>query len=309
MQFERLRVPRSPTSALPDPIELGRRLRAACDNHDDGLAIYDEFARNWLMGACWVLAEALRQSLGSRHATLWMLVRDGKPLHVLTRYRDHYYDGSGAKTHKALMKWAFDCTLEPFDELRARQEGDIVCPQTAVAATVDLLHAKVLSAPAETAEALPVRRPRPAPEPAIEELLAYSVRPKHLYAEHLPAVDPLPLSKADLEVFAVETSRQLRLQSFELMLTTDGAIRLSSLIVPRDGRGEGRGTTAMEDLTAFADAHGRRLVLTPAIQDRHHGTTSQSRLIAFYKRFGFALNKGRHKDFRYMDMMIREPQK
>lgn len=306
--FERLSVPRTPTtSRLLDPVELGRRLRAACDNHDDGMAIYDEFARHWLMGACWVLAEALRQSLGSRHATLWMLVRDGKPLHVLTRYRDHYYDGSGAKTHKALMKWAFDCTLEPFDELRARQDGDIVCPQTAVAATVDLLRDKVFTAPAETAEALSIRRPRPAPEVSIEELLAYATRPKHLFTERLPAAEPAPLSKAELEAFALETSRALHLQSFDLVLTIDGAIRLSSLIVPRDGRREGRGTAAMEALTEFADDHGRRLVLTPAVQDRHHGTTSQSRLVAFYKRFGFVQNKGRHKDFRYIDMMIREP--
>jgi hypothetical protein len=50
-----------------------------------------------------------------------------------------------------------------------------------------------------------------------------------------------------------------------------------------------------------------KIVLTPGLSDKQHGTTSQSRLIDFYKKFDFVLNKGRNKDFTISELMFRLP--
>ncbi|MDC1446571.1 hypothetical protein N8344_01205, partial [bacterium] len=46
----------------------------------------------------------------------------------------------------------------------------------------------------------------------------------------------------------------------------------------------------------------------PGLLDKQHGTTSQSRLRKFYKRFGFIDNKGRNKNYEFRNLMIRYPQ-
>jgi hypothetical protein len=63
----------------------------------------------------------------------------------------------------------------------------------------------------------------------------------------------------------------------------------------------------MQDLIAFADQAGRRITLSPAQKGDPNGTTSRSRLVAFYKRLGFKENKGRSKDFTTSAAMVREP--
>ncbi len=63
----------------------------------------------------------------------------------------------------------------------------------------------------------------------------------------------------------------------------------------------------MRDIVDYADATGKRVVLTPGQKDDRHGTTSRSRLVTFYKRFGFVENKGRAKDFTISESMYREP--
>jgi len=81
-------------------------------------------------------------------------------------------------------------------------------------------------------------------------------------------------------------------------------IKLESIIV-KDKK-QGTGTAVMQELTEYADQHHMRIILTPGVQDDRHGTTSRSRLIKFYKRFGFYENKGRHKDFSLPSGMIRD---
>lgn len=83
-----------------------------------------------------------------------------------------------------------------------------------------------------------------------------------------------------------------------------GRLVLSNIRVKKDSRKQGIGTAFMEELIRFADNHDIDITLTPATNE-FDGTTSASRLKKFYKRFGFVENKGRNKDYRISDSMIR----
>lgn len=78
---------------------------------------------------------------------------------------------------------------------------------------------------------------------------------------------------------------------------------LSKIAVPKELRNTGIGSKVMSNLTDKADAEGAIIALTP---DNTYGG-SKTRLTQFYKRFGFVPNKGRNKDFRYRETMIRYP--
>jgi GNAT superfamily N-acetyltransferase len=110
-----------------------------------------------------------------------------------------------------------------------------------------------------------------------------------------------------LERFTAGVAGRLGLAAFAVHLTQAGDLELSSIVVPRENRGQGRGSLAVEALARFADAHGVRVLLTPNRRDPGRGTTSRARLVRFYRRFGFVENKGRHKDFTTMAGMLREP--
>lgn len=87
----------------------------------------------------------------------------------------------------------------------------------------------------------------------------------------------------------------------------DGDIHLASVIVGKGNRQQGLGSEFMADLVAYADANGKRIVLSPGQPDDRHGTTSRARLVRFYKRFGFIENKGRNKDYQISEGMYRVP--
>ena len=80
-------------------------------------------------------------------------------------------------------------------------------------------------------------------------------------------------------------------------------VTLDSIVVPASLRDRGTGSAVMRELTAWADAAGHILSLTPA----GDFGGSVPRLRRFYKRFGFVRNLGKHKDFRTRDAMIRYP--
>lgn len=88
--------------------------------------------------------------------------------------------------------------------------------------------------------------------------------------------------------------------------THDGdlAVRIMAIHFPKELRKQGLGTLVMQEITDWADSNGSVLVLTASTD---FGATSVSRLKKFYKRFGFKENKGRNKDFRFFDSMIRLP--
>lgn len=81
-------------------------------------------------------------------------------------------------------------------------------------------------------------------------------------------------------------------------------ITLSKIKVPEGTEGAGQGTKAMEDLIRYADTKGKRIVLTPS---KDFGATSVRRLVEFYKRFGFVVNRGRQRDFSTREAMLRRP--
>ncbi len=78
---------------------------------------------------------------------------------------------------------------------------------------------------------------------------------------------------------------------------------LSKIEVSGDERNAGQGTKAMQDIVDRMDREGAIIALTP--DDAFGG--NKNRLIKFYKRFGFVANKGRNKDFRFRETMIRYP--
>ncbi len=80
-----------------------------------------------------------------------------------------------------------------------------------------------------------------------------------------------------------------------------GVVTVSKIVVPKEARGTGAGSQAMRSLVEYADKHGKTLALTP---DSAFGG-SKSRLVEFYKRFGFVENKGRNKDYAVSETMIR----
>lgn len=83
----------------------------------------------------------------------------------------------------------------------------------------------------------------------------------------------------------------------------DGTITLSKIVVPKDERGSGKGTAAMKQLLTYADNTGQRVVLTPSSDFGGN----KKRLTGFYKKLGFAENKGKKRDFSVRETMVREP--
>lgn len=77
---------------------------------------------------------------------------------------------------------------------------------------------------------------------------------------------------------------------------------LSKVVVPKAERGQGTGTSFMQALTKAADEDGTQLALSPS----GDFGGSKSRLIDFYKQFGFVPNKGRSIDFSISESMRRE---
>jgi GNAT superfamily N-acetyltransferase len=109
-----------------------------------------------------------------------------------------------------------------------------------------------------------------------------------------------------IESWAKQIELKYNLKTFLLTEYKD-KIRLASIITYKEDRGNGTGSKVMQELCDYADKNGKTIILTPAVKDDYQGTTSQSRLIQFYKKFDFVLNKGRNKDFSISELMYRLP--
>lgn len=117
-----------------------------------------------------------------------------------------------------------------------------------------------------------------------------------------------PITDSELDEFADSVKSKYKLNRFSLsLLPNSHAIGLRLMVVDKDQQGGGSGTKAMEELCSFADKHKLRITLSPMGKDARTGTTSKTRLVQFYKRFGFYENKGRKRDFTSMDDMMRDP--
>jgi GNAT superfamily N-acetyltransferase len=81
------------------------------------------------------------------------------------------------------------------------------------------------------------------------------------------------------------------------------SIKLYRIIVNPDYRNSGVGSSIMNDLVEYGDKTKKIITLTPS--SAFGG--NKNKLVQFYKKFGFKMNKGIHKSYEYMDTMIRWP--
>jgi predicted GNAT family N-acyltransferase len=77
------------------------------------------------------------------------------------------------------------------------------------------------------------------------------------------------------------------------------AIILSKIIVDPSNRNSGIGSKVMDEICEFSDLHKLRIALTPSSDFGG----SKSRLVKFYKSFGFVNYKG----FEFRESMVRNP--
>lgn len=74
--------------------------------------------------------------------------------------------------------------------------------------------------------------------------------------------------------------------------------------IEMETQGSGSGSALMELVCKWADQNGVTLTLTPSVS---FGASSVTRLVGFYKRFGFVYNKGRYTIFGTRQAMYRLP--
>jgi ribosomal protein S18 acetylase RimI-like enzyme len=118
---------------------------------------------------------------------------------------------------------------------------------------------------------------------------------------------PEILDQRTIKNWGMEQADDLHLQKFDVSLTSDTDISLDYLWVPIGCQGQGVGTEAMHRLCTFADHWHKRILLSPGDRNISTGTTSRTRLIGFYRRFGFRVNRGRDRDWSTRALMIRNP--
>jgi len=110
----------------------------------------------------------------------------------------------------------------------------------------------------------------------------------------------------ELQTFSKYITNKYDVRTF-FLTSHGGDIELNSLIIAKENQKEGIGSDVMKELVRYADSKGKRVILSVGVRDGIHGTTSRSRLVKFYKRFGFKENKGSKKDFSVSAGMIRDP--
>jgi GNAT superfamily N-acetyltransferase len=90
-------------------------------------------------------------------------------------------------------------------------------------------------------------------------------------------------------------SKYPQLHQIELFMDGDkNSLFLGDVSVKDQFRGTGVGTRVMNDIVAFADANGVPIVLIP--NPENETKAAVNRLILFYNRFGFVVNRGKNVD-------------
>jgi GNAT superfamily N-acetyltransferase len=119
------------------------------------------------------------------------------------------------------------------------------------------------------------------------------------FLEYWKMVEGVDLSLQSLKMSVKELD-------VELSIMEDGKmIELMKIIVPKESRGEGLGSKVMKRIIDYADKSKQIITLTPS--EDFGGKVSK--LIPFYKKFGFVENKGKNKDFQISQTMYRLPKK
>lgn len=81
------------------------------------------------------------------------------------------------------------------------------------------------------------------------------------------------------------------------------ALELNLIKLHNTKKGLGNGREILGIITGYADEHNLIVHLTPSDEFG----SDVKRLTQFYKEFGFKANKGKNRDFRTKDTMIRYP--
>lgn len=76
--------------------------------------------------------------------------------------------------------------------------------------------------------------------------------------------------------------------------SSNHSLYLSDLYIKEEFRSHGFGTNVMHDIISFADMYRLPIVLIPDPEDED---VSPLKLIGFYKKFGFVVNKGKYTNF------------
>jgi len=117
------------------------------------------------------------------------------------------------------------------------------------------------------------------------------------------------VAQNELDVLMANLKQKHGLKHLWIFDNGNNTLELSAIMVDKENQKQGAGTAAMNDLTDYADERGLTIVLIPGVKDVHQGTSSRSRLVKFYKRFGFIENKGRKMDYAIGGgKMVRYPQ-
>jgi ribosomal protein S18 acetylase RimI-like enzyme len=78
-------------------------------------------------------------------------------------------------------------------------------------------------------------------------------------------------------------------------------IELKKIVVPKEHRNRGIGSVVMSELIKYSETNNKDLFVTP---DAAYGG-NVNKLNKFYRSFGFKPNKGRNRDFRSKESMVR----
>lgn len=131
---------------------------------------------------------------------------------------------------------------------------------------------------------------------AINDLKMGADATEFVYEPLFPQTQELDLVPQEESVKDIEKKWKDKVVNISLF-EDEKVIDLNTIIIPKEDRKKGIGSAIVNDVIDYADRVGKRVELTPAVKDDFQGTTSRSRLVKFYKRFGFVENKGRNKDF------------
>jgi GNAT superfamily N-acetyltransferase len=119
----------------------------------------------------------------------------------------------------------------------------------------------------------------------------------------------MKLSTAKIQKFESQIKKIYEGVIFELMvphnLPAGNAIELTWIIV--QDRKQGIGTAIMRELCEFADRNAAEISLKPASRGDYTATTSRGRLVRFYRRFGFVVEKAKPAEFTIIPTMSRKP--
>lgn len=115
--------------------------------------------------------------------------------------------------------------------------------------------------------------------------------------------DAVRFSRSGKPASLAEVRAYLDAQGVEHTLSESrGVLTVGKVVVPEGQRASGVGTAAMQAITAYADAAGLHVALSPSADFGGN----KARLAQFYKRFGFKENKGRAKVYEVSETMVRE---